>query len=315
MKIAFLSRYQGKINRGGETFVAELSSYLARYHKVEVLSGKEADNLGKIIKGRYDVVVALNGRMQSLKASWGRFLGGYKLVIAGESGVGRDDIFNIVVARPDAFVALTDYMYRWAKKFSFGVKVVKIPNGVDLEKFTPQGEKFLLKLAHPVVLSVGALTWYKHHDRVIEAMAKLDKGSLLLVGMGEELVKLTRLTEQKIPGRFKIMSAKYEELPAIYRAADLFTLPSWPREAFGIVYLEALASNLPVVAPDDLARKEIVGDAGVLVDVGDPAKYAAAIEKALETHWGEKPRVQAEKFSWEKIGERYDKLFEEICRK
>lgn len=315
VRIAFLSRHQGKIHRGGESFIAELSSYLSRRHEVDVLSGSDADNLGKIIKGRYDIVLALNGRTQSLKASLGRVMGRYKLVIAGESGIGKDDIFNIAVARPDAFVALTDYMYEWAKKFAFGTRLVKIPNGVDLKKFAPTGERIDLRLVHPVVISVGALSWYKHHERIIEAMAGVTEGSLLIVGAGEDFEKLTKLAEERIPGRYKIISAKYEELPAIYRSTDLFTLPSWPREAFGIVYLEALSSNLPVVAPDDLARREIVGDAGILIDVEDPVKYGEAVKKALHTVWGQKPRRQAEKFSWEEVGKKYEELFKELCRR
>lgn len=312
MKIAFLSRYQDTINRGGETFVRELSGALAKKHTVEILTGCDADNLSKIISGKFDIVVAVNGRMQSLKASFGRIFGGYKLVIAGESGIGKDDIWNIAAAKPDAFVALTEKMEVWAKKWAWGSRIVKIPNGVDLEKFKPDGAKAEIGLKYPVVLSVGALTWYKHHERVIEALSFLPDVSLLIVGKGEEEEKLKKMAQARLGDRFKIISAPYEELPKIYRAADLFTLPSWDREAFGIVYVEALSSGLPVVAPDDLARKEIVGDGGVLVDVSDSKAYAEAIEKALRINWGDKPRKQAEKFSWEKVAGMYEKLFKDL---
>lgn len=312
MKIAFLSRYQHSILRGAETFVFELSQYLSKDHEVIVLSGENADSFKKIIYGKYDLVIAMNGRTQSLKASFGRLLSNYKLVIVGESGIGRDDLWNIVVCRPDAFVAITGKAFRWAKKRSWGSKVVKIPNGVDLNKFKPVGEKLKTDLPGKVVLSVGALEWYKHHEKTINAVALLDNVSLIIVGKGSLKKQLNELGQQKLKGRFKIIELNYTDIPKIYRSADLFVLPSWDREAFGIVYIEALASNIPVVAPNDENRKEIIGEAGILVDVYNPEKYAEAIKRALITDWENKPRQQAEKFSWEVIAKEYEKLFKEL---
>ena len=81
----------------------------------------------------------------------------------------------------------------------------------------------------------------------------------------------------------------------------MFTLPSWIRESFGIVYVEAMACGLAVVAPDDLPRREIIGKAGILTDVFDEEKYAKALEDALNRDWGQIPVKQAEKFSWDLI--------------
>jgi len=103
-------------------------------------------------------------------------------------------------------------------------------------------------------------------------------------------------------------------MPKYYRAANIFTLPSWSYEAFGIVYLEAMASGIPVVATDDELRREIVGDAGILVDPTDLDSYANALKKALSIDWGNKPRIQAEKFDWDKIAKKYEKLFENLIK-
>lgn len=309
MRILFLSRYQNTSNRGVETFIKELTARLSQKHEVEIFAGKDADDLGKIIKGQFDVVVPTNGRLQSLKVSLGRSVGKYKVLISGHSGIGRDDIWNIAVGRPDVFVALTEHMANWAKKWAWGIRVVKIPNGVDLGKFNPSGEKLDLGLPKPIILSVGALVWYKYHDRVIEAVSGLNKGSLLVVGKGEEQEKLQKLGEEKLGKRFKITGFSYEDLPKVYRSVDLFTLPSWDREAFGIVYLEALASGLSVVAPDDLSRREIVGNGGILVDVSDTKKYAEAVNLALSMNWGDKPRKQAENFSWDIVANKYEEEF------
>ncbi len=315
MKIVFLSRYQNEVERGAESFVTELSARLKKNHTVEIFSGKDADSLSKVIKGNFDIVIPINGRLQSLKISLGRLIKNYKMLISGHSGIGRDDIWNILVVRPNVFVALTEYMRSWAKSWAMGVKIIKIPDGVDTTKFNPKGSKLNLELERPIILSVGALNWYKHHDRAIEAVSLLDKGSLLIVGDGPLKSKLEELGKEKLGNRFKIMKISYDEMPKLYRSCDLFTLPSWDREAFGIVYLEALASGMGVVAPDDASRREIIGDAGVFVDASNSLKYKDALGEAFNVKWGDKATKQAEKFSWDKVAKEYESVMISLLKK
>ena len=313
MKIVFLSRYQNITERGAEVFVKELTKRLLKNNHVDIFLGAEADSLKKILDGKYDIVIPTNGRGQSLKVSLARIVGGFKLLITGHSGIGKDDIWNILV-KPDIFVALTEYQKDWAEKWAWGSKIVKIPNGVDLDKFKPDGEKIKIDLPKPIILSVGSLDWYKHHERVIDAVSKIGKGSVLIVGQGPLENKLKKLGEEKLKARVMITSFNYEDMPKVYRSCDLFTLPSWDREAFGIVYLEALASGLGVVAPNDLSRREIIGEAGLLVDVADIDAYTDSIEKALKIDWSEKARNQAEKFSWEEIAKKYESVMMEMFK-
>lgn len=313
LKIAFLCRDIGKVNRGVETYVIELSKRLELMYQVEILSGSDAYSFSQITQGGFDIVIPTNGRSQALKASLGRIMGGYKTVISGQSGPGRDDIWNIALTAPDVFIALTELEKQWAQKFAWKSKIVKIPNGVDLEKFTPKGERTDFDLPKPVILSVGALTWYKHHERTIKALKYLDQGSLLILGAGPEEKSLLSLAQSlDLKDRVKIMQVNYLEIPKFYRSADLFVLPSWDREAFGIVYVEAMASGLGVVAPDDLARREIIGDAGILVDTSKEKLYAEGLKKALAKDWKDLPRQQAQKFSWDKVAEQYEELFNKL---
>lgn len=308
MKILFLSRYQDKIERGAEIFVKELVERLSKKHQVDVFSNEDADSITKILHGEYDLVIPINGRLQSLKSSLARLKGKYKLLITGHSGKGWDDIWNIAVAKPDVFVALTNDMADWAKKWSWGSKIAKIPNGVDIKNFSPLGEKIEINLPRPIILSVGALVWYKHHQKVIDAVSKLQEGSLLVVGVGSLKEILKKSGEEKLGKRFMISSFDYSQMPKVYRSVDLFTLPSWDREAFGIAYLEALASGVGVVAPDDNSRREIIGDAGLFVDVDNPLEYSNTLKEALKMNWQKKACDQAEKFPWEKITESYEEL-------
>ncbi len=313
LKIAFLSRLQKSVSRGVETYVEELSKRLGKTHDVDIIVGNQADSFSRMLNGEYDLIIPTNGRLQALKVSLGRVFKGYKTLISGQAGPGKDDIWNIAITTPQVYVALTDFEAEWAKKWAWKTKIVKIPNGVDLEKFKPEGKKMDLRLPRPIILSVGALVWYKYHERTINAM-EFVSGSLVIVGEGEEKEKLLQLGEKKIPNRLQIISAGYNDLPQIYRSADLFVLPSWDRESFGIVYVEAMASGLPVVAPDDPPRREIVGNSGILTDVANSEKYAMAIKETLSKNWDDLPRKQAENFSWDKVAEKYQKLFEEIFK-
>lgn len=312
MKIVFLSRYQNTVERGAEVFVSELTKKLSKKHNVDIFFDKKADSIKDVLAGKYDVVIPVNGRLQSLRASLARLIRGYKVLITGQSGKGCDDIWNIAVCKPDVFIALTDYAANWAKRWAWGSKVVKIPNGIDCDSFSLKGEKIAIDLPRPIILSVGALIWYKHHERAIEAVARLKDGSLLIVGEGEDKKKLEEQGKKLLGGRFKIMSFPYHQMTKVYRSVDLFTLPSWNREAFGIVYLEALASGLGIVAPNDLSRQEIIGEAGILVDTEDSAAYVNAIENALNIDWKKRSREQAEKFSWEKVAIQYEQLLKSL---
>lgn len=311
-RVAFLSRYVGQVNRGVETHVKELTTRLSKSFDIQILTGRDSDSITKIVSSHFDLVIPTNGRTQALKASIGRFFGGYKTLVVGHAGVGIDDIWNLLML-PNVFVALTDKEFEWAKKWTLKSKLKKIPNGVDLQKFSSEGVKATLDLERPIILSVGALEWYKNHDKTIKAVSRLERGSLLIIGNGKEKTNLDKLGQAFLgEKRFKIMEVSYQDIPRFYRSADIFTLPSWDREAFGIVYLEAMACNLPVVAPCDQSRKEIVGNGGVLVDTDNLSQFASALQEALNKKWQDLPRRQASSYSWDKIAEEYKKLFDNL---
>jgi glycosyltransferase involved in cell wall biosynthesis len=75
-----------------------------------------------------------------------------------------------------------------------------------------------------------------------------------------------------------------------------------------------MSMNKPIVAPDDLSRQEIVGDAGLLCDVENPFEYAENLTRALNIEWKDIPRNRAVlQFSWNKISLDYKKLLLDIC--
>lgn len=353
MKIAFLSFYSGVVYRGVETFVHELSNGLvnlghdvtvyqlgkvlpnAKYKTVPVdikidwnkkgsyipfvnyycLRIKEfTQKVLKVADSDTDIIFPTNGQWQSVLCSIWAKIKSKKIVIAGQSGPGLDDRINILTF-PDRFVGLTEFQKKWAIRANPLVKSIKISNGVSLADFESSGQVLQTGLKKPIILCVSALVNWKRLDLVIKAVAKLKDGSLILVGKGDQETKLQKLGNKLLSGRFKIMSCAHKDMPKVYRSADLFTFSTVPWESFGIVLVEAMASGLPVVATDDPIRREIVGDAGIFVDPINTDAYAKAIEKALDTDWGEKPRKQAEKFDWNEIAKSYEKLFNELIKK
>lgn len=258
-------------------------------------------------KENFDVVVPTDGGWEKPICLLLKILTKTKILVSGQSGIGYDDRWNLFW-RPDVFVALTSKAENWAKKISWGVRVVKIPNGVDLKKFNPRVKPKEIKLEPPIILCASALTPWKRIDLTIRAVSKVPQASLLVVGDGDERKKLDDLGKKLLGKRFLLTKAKYEEMPSYYRAADLFTMVSVPWEAFGIVYVEAMASGLPVVATDDGNRREIIGEAGIFVNPENIEEYAQTLGKALKTDFGNRPLLQAQKFSWDKIVSQYEEI-------
>src|SRR5258708_3831818 len=349
MNIGF---YSGEIYRGVETYVHSLSNELiklgvdvtvyqngpthkdAKYKTISIdlkidwnkkssiipmmnywsllirrFTKKVLNNIGKDV----DIVIPTNGQWQSILCSiWAKF-NHKKIIISGQSGPGLDDRINLWTF-PNNFIALTNSQQKWAKSANFFVKSSKIPNGVDLNKFTLKAKSLKIDLPRPIILNVAALQDWKRQELAIKGVAELNEGSLLLVGKGSEENHLQDLGNKLLPNRFKIMNFPHDEMPAVYEACDLFTFPTVPWESFGIVMVEAMASGLPIVATDDPIRREIVGNAGLFVDPKDTEKYARILTKALEIKWGNAPRKQAEKFSWDDIAKKYKKLFNDLLK-
>ncbi len=271
------------------------------------LVGKFTRHVLKEIDRDTDFVITTNGSLQVLYARIWCFLHRVKLVSIGQSGPGADDKWNLICF-PNVFVALTEFHRDWAKKFNPLVKVVKIPNGVDLKKFNSKNKSLKIDLPKPIVLSVGALEPGKRFDLLIKAIAET-KFSLLLVGRGKLEGEFQKMGSELLKNRFKIISLPFEKMPHVYPSCDIFSYPTVPWESFGIVMLEAMASDLPVVATDDPIRREIVGGGGLFVDPANTEQYTKVLSEALERKWGNKPRVQAEKFDWDEIAKEYEKLF------
>lgn len=185
----------------------------------------------------------------------------------------------------------------------FGIpaaRVVVVPNGVDHAWFRPgvagaageqvrTGEAY--GVAAPFVLCVGSLLPWRNATRLLRAVARLrereraagqQQHQLLFVGRDiwgtDPTARLAREQGWEQWVRFAGY-APDEDLPRLYRAADVFAYPSL-YEGFGIPPVEAMACGTPVVASTGGALPEVLGDAALLVDPFDEAALADALDAA-----------------------------------
>ncbi|MFD5422401.1 glycosyltransferase family 4 protein, partial [Streptomyces sp. NPDC127069] len=173
---------------------------------------------------------------------------------------------------------------------SAAARMVQLPPGVDEKTFHPDsgGDEVRARLGlsdRPVVVCVSRLVPRKGQDTLIEAMprilAEVPDAVLLIVGGGPYEAQLRTLAGTKGVADSVVFTGAvpWSELPAHYGAGDVFAMPCRTRrggldvEGLGIVYLEASATGLPVVAGDSGGAPDAVlpGETGWVVPGGAPA--------------------------------------------
>jgi phosphatidylinositol alpha-1,6-mannosyltransferase len=201
-----------------------------------------------------------------------------------------------------------------------GKDVVFVGAGVDIETFTPppNGENEI-----PVVGCVSRFVPRKGQHRLIEAAARLDQPvELLLVGKGRKESQLRKLADDLgVRARFKVDVA-WSDLPGLYREMDVFCMPCKSRwgglevEGLGLVFLEAAATGLPVLAGDSGGSPETVipAETGYVVHSVDDIVEGLTMlldDPAHARRMGLAGRQFVEDvFTWPKVVERFREGFE-----
>lgn len=201
----------------------------------------------------------------------------------------------VLVASPP-YVQTSPFLAPVHQAFPGKVRVVHF--GIDLARFAPTPATLeraaQLKARYgpgPLILFVGRLRYYKGVSVLVQAMAQVTAqipgARALIVGSGPMEGEIRQVMAQMGVTDSVILAGSLPDadLPAIYRAADLFVLPSIHRsEALGIVQLEAMASGLPLVSTELGTGTSYVnrhGETGLVVPPQDPPALAAAIVQIL----------------------------------
>ncbi|MDQ2585774.1 glycosyltransferase family 4 protein [Saccharothrix yanglingensis] len=190
---------------------------------------------------------------------------------------------------------------RFAAAFGPMAALEHLPSGVDTSVFKPDaGAREALRTRYglgdrPVVVCVSRLVPRKGQDVLVRAMPEILRqvpgAVLLVVGGGPYRKTLERLASDVGVAEHVVLtgSVPWEELAAHYNAGDVFAMPCRTRgrgldvEGLGIVYLEASATGLPVVAGRSGGAPETVRDGvtGRVVDGRDVAEVASSVAGLL----------------------------------
>jgi D-inositol-3-phosphate glycosyltransferase len=194
-----------------------------------------------------------------------------------------------------------------------------IPCGVNLNLFRPIDRATALQHlglnGEDIVLYVGRIDPLKGIDRLLEAMAFLNRRQVRLVLVGgdhhsrSEFDRLKRLSRDlQIQDRVVFQGLeRQEKLPYYYSAANVCVVPSY-YESFGLVMLESLACGTPVVATRVGCVESVVrqGETGYVLTDNTPDRLADRIARFLSsskngTLGRQSIRASVTRFSWSNV--------------
>jgi phosphatidylinositol alpha-1,6-mannosyltransferase len=210
--------------------------------------------------------------------------------------------------------------------------MVQIAPGIDTNKFRPVDSSALraeLGLADKeVIVSVGRLVPRKGQDKLIKALPEILKARpeahLLFVGSGGYRKSLENLIVERNLQKYVTFVGRvnYDELTKYICVGDIFAMPSRSRraglevEGLGIVYLEASACGLPVLAGDSGGAPDAVqqGVTGLVVNGLDISAIAESAIKLLEGDRQAMSKAGREwavaKWDWQIWAKRFNQLLE-----
>jgi len=203
--------------------------------------------------------------------------------------------FRHYINEAEKIIAVSKAAADFIEHFSRREKIVVIPNGVDVHRFTfvkstvANGLPFSI-LKKPTILYVGRLVYRKGIHVLLRSMPYILEAipdtQLLIAGSGymESFIRL--LTKSlNLEDHIRLLGfVPEDELPSLYNLSDLFILPSIYAESFGITLLEAMASGTPIVASAIGGIPEVVenGVNGILFKKGDELDLANAVIRVLD---------------------------------
>jgi phosphatidylinositol alpha-1,6-mannosyltransferase len=230
---------------------------------------------------------------------------------------------RFVINLSDRVIAHSEYMKEVAIKC--GIKKEKINiinNGVDIEEFNPEisGDGFKEKLGigkdTHLVGMIGRIVPWKGCDDFVRAARKVIESSpdtkFVIVGEAPDkqyLERLITLSEELGIKDKIIFIGLHSNMPHVYAALDILTLPSW-EEPFSRVVLEAMAMRKPVIATNTGGTPEQIQHEvnGLLI----PARNPHALAQAIITVIQDKTKAREMGFAGRKMIEEYFGIKEHI---
>jgi glycosyltransferase involved in cell wall biosynthesis len=219
-----------------------------------------------------------------------------------------------------AVLSTSDYC-RQAIQRHYGIakqQIRIVPEGIDLPRWRQIAHETPKQSDGQTILCVARQYPRKHVADLLRAMPVVRQhfpnAKALIVGDGPEHGDLQRLAaELHLGDAAQLLGAIPDDnaLARMYRRADIFCLPS-VQEGFGIVYLEAMASGLPIVATKAAAIPEVVphGQAGLLIQPGNVAELADSLCDLLgnpdrRNALGQFGQEYVARYDWDAVAEQF----------
>ncbi len=246
--------------------------------------------------------------------------------------LGKDKSFKPVIEyainKSDAVTAVSEDLIKETKShFSINKEIKMISNFIDLNLYSQKVDESLrLKIAkkeEKILVHISNFRKVKRVKDVVKIFNEVQKNipvKLLMIGDGPERKKAEQLTRKlNISSKVKFMG-KLKSVEEFLSIADVFLLPS-ETESFGLVALEAMASEVVVVSTNSGGLKEVNIDnvTGFLSDVGDISKMSSDVLKILKEdstleEFKKRAFNHATNFDLPYILPKYEQLYQDLLK-
>ena len=246
--------------------------------------------------------------------------------------LGKDKSFKPVIEyainKSDAVTAVSHDLIKETKShFSINKNIMMISNFIDLHLYSQKVDENLrskiAKKEERILVHISNFRKVKRVKDVIKIFNEVQKNipaKLLMIGDGPERKKAEQLSRRlNVSSKVKFMG-KLKSVEEFLSISDVFLLPS-ETESFGLVALEAMASEVAVISSNTGGLKEvnIDGVTGYLSDVGDISKMSNDVLNILKddeslTKFKKSAFSHATKFDLPKILPKYEKLYQDLLK-
>lgn len=227
---------------------------------------------------------------------------------------GRHNLFDKPALRRAAAVYAVSDEARDSLREVYGIDEAQtIPNGVEPGDFADVPPS--LDLPAPVVGMVARLAPEKAPQDFLAVAENIPDATFVLVGDGP-------LRDELTGGDNVVFAGFRDDMPGVYASLDVLVQPSY-REGMPMTILEAMASQVPVVATRVGAAADVIDDGrtGLLAEAGDVAGLTAAVRSLLDdpearTRIGAAARTEVEhNFSVAAMASRYAEQYRAVSRR
>ena len=241
----------------------------------------------------------------------------------------RTPYFRRVLEKLDKITAVSSVAAENVNLVDEGIEVQIIPNAIDLETHRSQIKEARQETRKPYMLYLNRLERRKGPKLLLKAYREyLDQTEhepipLVIAGSGPQADNLAGyVSRYDLEGMVSFEGyVSHERKRELFANARLYISPAPFGESFGIVLLEAMAADLPLVAGDNEGYRTVVNGQGKesLIDPHDQIAFARTLDAfcnndKLRQNWSKWARVEIKKYDYPPITDQYEACFKEIAK-